>query len=440
MPRLVAYNALRSGSMPLLQVDRLAESRGLESRDRALARRIVGTEIRRRGTLRALVRTFGQGRLSPELVTHLHVAFVQLFFLDRIPTHAVRSMMFDSVRRTLGGSKIKVARATLDAARHASKEGRSGDPTRDLVGRDVTFNRSVFRDPAEHPFLWVEDALSLPAPLAKRWTQRFGRERTEALARWALDEPRLSVRVVHASVEDVVSELESLELTPTRGAHERILLLPSSAAEAVAKSDAMREGRLTIQGETALRAAEAVEARPGERVLDLCAAPGGKTAVLAEAGASVVAADSSPLRLERVGDTLARLQLRDRARLVASDAGAGIQGEFDAVLVDAPCSNTGVLAQRPEARWRFGPASTRDLGALQTRLFDVAAARVRPGGRLVWSTCALEPAENRGAVAAFLERTPGWSLEHESESLPDTEGGPGPIDGGYVARLRRADG
>jgi len=113
-----------------------------------------------------------------------------------------------------------------------------------------------------------------------------------------------------------------------------------------------------------------------------------------------------------------------------------------AVLVDAPCTNTGVLAGRPEARWRFGPAQKRELVELQARLLGEGAALVRPGGRLVWSTCSLDPDENRRQVDAFLAQHAGWSLEADAESLPDLvttqEQGAGPVDGGYWARLRRA--
>jgi 16S rRNA (cytosine967-C5)-methyltransferase len=115
------------------------------------------------------------------------------------------------------------------------------------------------------------------------------------------------------------------------------------------------------------------------------------------------------------------------------------------VLVDAPCSNTGVLAKRPSARWRFGPATRASLHELQQRLLREAAARVRPGGRLVWSTCSLEPEENSQLVRAFTEAHAGWEIEVEHEALPaapapaDARGGTpaGPLDGGYRARLRR---
>ena len=111
------------------------------------------------------------------------------------------------------------------------------------------------------------------------------------------------------------------------------------------------------------------------------------------------------------------------------------------MLVDAPCSNTGVLAARPEARWRFGPKTKRELGLLQARLLHQGAEHVAPEGRLVWSTCALDADENRRAVEAFLAEHAGFELDSDLETLPDTAtdqtSGAGPVDGGYFARLRR---
>ena len=162
----------------------------------------------------------------------------------------------------------------------------------------------------------------------------------------------------------------------------------------------------------------------------------------------MLALDSNRGRLARLTETVGRLAVSDRVTTIVADGAAGLVSESaDGVLVDAPCSNTAVLAQRPEARWRYGPAARRSLVELQERLLEDGARLVKPGGRLVWSTCALEPEENGQRVAAFLERHADWSLEAEHELLPDplslhtnsAEGGlAGLVDGGYAARLRRS--
>jgi 16S rRNA (cytosine967-C5)-methyltransferase len=441
--RLTAWRILRSGSpTPLRDVDRAAAAGEIDERDRGLLRRIVGTEIRRRATLRAIVRHVVPRSVDADMAAHLHVALAQVFFLDKVPEHAVRSELSDAVRRTLGAPKVRHARESLRRAYEQLQQGHTGDPRRDLELRNAHLRDPIFPDPREHPLLWGEQALSMPAALLKRWGARHGEERAFALARRALEEPPLSIRAVRGERAELARELEAAGARVREGVHERILLAPAADAEIVASHAAFLEGRVTIQGETALRAAEALEPRPGEELLDLCSAPGGKTAVLAAAGARVVACDLRPERLERVGATLDRLRSREMVELVRADAGEALgERAFDGVLVDAPCTNTGVLAQRPEARWRFGPRSRAELGELQARLFAAGADRVRPGGRLVWSTCSLEPEENRRAVEAFLALRPQWTLEAEAEALPDVattqERGGGPIDGGYHARLRR---
>jgi len=152
----------------------------------------------------------------------------------------------------------------------------------------------------------------------------------------------------------------------------------------------------------------------------------------------VVLGDKRAARLALARETLARLAPHARALFVASDGGSAfVPGGFDGAIVDAPCSNTGVLGARPEARWRFGPSSRAKLGALQERLLAEGAALVRPGGRMVWSTCSLEPEENGQRVRAFLAANVEWRLEAEESMLPGPRGSAGPIDGGYAARLRR---
>lgn len=441
MPRRLAYDLLRSGSpTPLRDLDRLAELEGLDARDRGLARRIVATCLRRRGTLLALQRTFVRGKPKPELATLLQIGMAQLLFLDRVPDHAAVSTTVDAANDTLGLSKGRVVNGTLRSLIRARGEGHRDDPHRDLVGTGWSFDVDVFRRRDEHPLLWFEDALSMPASIAKGWVQRFGEETAIELALQALDEPPLSVQVLAADADTATADLEALlhehELAPL-ARDGRALLLPTEATEHVVGCEAFARGDLTVQGATAARAAALVGAREGERVLDLCAAPGGKTGAIARAGAHVTAVDVDPLRLERVRDTARRLGVEDRVHAVVSDGTEQLEpGRFDAVLVDAPCSNTGVLAARPEARWRFGPANLASLGDVQARLVREGADRVAPGGRLVWSTCSVEPRENTALVKALLaERDGDFELVEEHLSLPRLGGLP--ADGGYAAVLAR---
>jgi 16S rRNA (cytosine967-C5)-methyltransferase len=204
-----------------------------------------------------------------------------------------------------------------------------------------------------------------------------------------------------------------------------------------------------VQDESAMRVAQALAPAPGSSVLDLCAAPGGKTTHLAELmgnAGRVVACDVDPDRLRTVADLAGRLGLsivetqvlgvpcprRPVPGRTSSEGPRGHGTQFDAVLVDVPCSNTGVLGRRPEARWRLGPDDFRHLVPLQTRLLLQGYERLRPGGALVYSTCSIEPEEDGGVVRAVLAGVRDLGLEAEAEQVPGR-----PSDGGYWARLRR---
>ncbi len=436
-PRHAAWRILRSGSAtPLREVDRVAAARELDDRDRGLLRRLVGTEVRRRATLRAIVQHFAKGKPSADIAAHLRLGILQLCFLDRIPPHAAVSETVRACSDTVSLARGRYVNGVLRSVTRALRPGLSGDPRRDLVGVERHFTEPIFRDPAEHPLLWMEDAYSLPSALAKRWCKRLGEEHTRDLALLALSEPPLSIVAVRGERDALIAEFE-FEARP--GRHPRVLLTPADSARALFTSPAFTEGRIAVQGETALRGAELVGVADGERVLELCAAPGGKTAVLASGGASVFALDRNPTRLGPLNANLERLGVADKAHRVASDGtGALAPGAtFDAALVDAPCSNTGVLAARPGARWRFGPNSIKELSALQARLLGEAAEHVREGGRLVYSVCSIEPEEGPRRIQAFLDERDGWSLDQQLEALPVPALEGGPVDGGYAARVVR---
>lgn len=451
--RLFAWQCLRHPSeRPLREVDHVAAT--LPPRDRALVRAIVAAEIRRRGTLRAVVRRLARGAPEPDVEAFLHIGLVQLYFLDQIPDHAAVGETVEAAVQRLGKKRAGYVNAVLRRAATLRQVGHSGNPMRDIPERELSFAEPMFPNPVRDLALFAADAFNVPAFAMARWIARHGRDRAFELARSALQEADLSVRITargmraaneaatqasesSAPREHHARALREAGCQPRRGAHPAVLVLPSSDSEAVLASDAFRAGHLTVQGESALRAAELVGARAGERVLDLCAAPGGKTAVLAEAGADVVATDKNELRLARARETATRLGVAERVHIASLDAVAQDTTLFDAVLIDVPCSNSGVLAQRPEARWRLTHESLASLALAQAELLAVAAQRVRPGGRLVYSTCSLEAEENGERVLAFLASHSGFTLDAEIEALPNAAGTDGPVDGGYAARLVR---
>ena len=196
------------------------------------------------------------------------------------------------------------------------------------------------------------------------------------------------------------------------------------------------EGHFTVQDSSAAAAAVLLAPAPGQRVLDLCAAPGTKSTQLAELmenQGQVLAADSHPDRLELIAPAAARLGLSIVEPVLVAESGEDLPtGPFDAVLVDVPCSNTGVLGKRPEARWRLKPDESARLAELQLKLLGQAAGRLAPGGRLVYSTCSIEPIENELVVSRFLDLRPEFEQARRQEHVPGR-----PADGGFQSLLVR---
>ncbi len=284
-------------------------------------------------------------------------------------------------------------------------------------------------DRATHKRLALQH--SYPDALVGTWVEAFGEERAAAICAAGNQPPPLFVRPRIAG-EELVARLaeEGIEARVREGAVQ--LLRGRGGFRACAS---FKEGLFSVQDLTSQRAAPLVGPAPGERVLDLCAAPGGKALHLAELGARVTACDIHPRRLGKVVENATRLGLTlDTARLDARrpDALAAL-GPFPAVLLDAPCSNTGVLRRRPEARWRYSTRAQKRHVRDQGALLDAAWTAVAPGGRLVYVVCALVPEEGDAQVRDFLARRPDARLAAQHWSFPEEDGG----DGGYRARIER---
>jgi 16S rRNA (cytosine967-C5)-methyltransferase len=195
-----------------------------------------------------------------------------------------------------------------------------------------------------------------------------------------------------------------------------------------------RDGWFYLQDPSTLLAPTLLDARPGETILDLCAAPGGKTTFIAQHmknEGKIVACDLDQTRLKLVKDNCTRLGVTN-VQLAFSSATNLPAAGFDRILIDAPCSNTGVMRRRVDLRWRIQPAEIERLRLTQLELLKQATHYLKPGGVIVYSTCSLEPEENHEVVAAFLAAHPGFKLETERQLLPFAD----EVDGAYVARLK----
>jgi 16S rRNA (cytosine967-C5)-methyltransferase len=238
-----------------------------------------------------------------------------------------------------------------------------------------------------------------PGWLAARWRKNYGQETAHAIAAAHREEPRLDLSVK----------------SDPQGWAERLggMVLPTGSVrlrshEPIAELPGYGEGEWWVQDAAAALPVRLLAPRAGERVLDLCAAPGGKTAQIAAAGAVVTALDKSAERLRRLTENLERLGLR--ADVNVADAMSYSGGPFDAILLDAPCTSTGTIRRHPDVAWTKRPGDVESLVALQTRMLDRAAGLLAPGGRLVYCTCSLEPEEGEAHVPALLRRNPDLRL------------------------------
>ena len=429
-PRAVAFQLLAQVLDRRRTLDQaLAESKGfaaLAARDRALVRRLLATLLRRLGQVDDLIKTCLNRPLKRghgDVRNLLRLGAVQLAFLDT-PAHAAVS-------------------TTLKLATTPRLAGHKG-----LINALL---RRIAREGAE--LIAKQDAARLNTPrwLWRSWGAAHGEAAARAIAEAHLSEPPLDLTLKEPAKEPAGIEAwaERLEATllPTGS-----LRLPPGRGE-IAKLPGFEDGAWWVQDAAATLPVRLLGAVAGRRVVDLCAAPGGKAAALAASGAIVTAVEVSPARVARLEENLARLGLA--AEIVTADATRWRPpAPVDAVLLDAPCSGTGTLRRHPDIARLKGPGDIADLTALQDRLLAAAVEMTAPGGILVYAACSLQPEEGPERIAALLEsgapvaRVPveprevfgraDWlSPEGDLRTLPCHLAELGGMDGFYACRLRR---
>jgi 16S rRNA (cytosine967-C5)-methyltransferase len=396
----------------------------LGERDRALARALVGTVLRRLGTLRHLLALFldrGLPVQAPRVETAMLLGAAQILFLD-VPDHAAVDLA------------VRLVQADRVAERFAG-----------LVNAVL---RRLVREGAERLAALDPVSLDTPAWLMARWIKTYGETPARAIAAANSREPALDL-TVKSDPQTWAARLNGRALptgTVRMIAHGAVTALPGFS-----------EGAWWVQDVAAALPARLFGDLKGLRVADLCAAPGGKTAQLAAAGAHVTAVDRSPARLDRVRENLARLSLG--AELVCADVTTWeTEQKFDAVLLDAPCSSTGTIRRHPDVPWLKTAADIAALARLQRHLIERALPLTKSGGTFIYCTCSLEPEENEHLVAELLTREPalrrypigpeqvGGHAEFINKDgdlrtlpcqLPDADSQFAGLDGFYAARLAR---
>lgn len=419
----------------------------LNNPDRRLTTQLVYGVLRRRGSLDALLRavvTRQQQEVEPWLWETLRLGAFQLALLSHIPPHAAIHETVELAaafgRPGAKGFINGVLRSLSQLVTADETSGPAADSLPLESGRYRKLARPVLPDPAAEPVQYAAAGFSLPYWLAERWHVRFGWDELIRLGSWFAGAAPVWLRVNRLRTDRTafLDALREANIAAEPGElHEAVRLVDHVP---IRELPGYAEGWFSVQDGSAMRVAAALAPQPGMRVLDLCAAPGGKTTHLAECmnnQGAIVACDVDEKRLRTVAELAKRLGITIiEPRCLASGGreapGDPPPGPFDAVLVDVPCSNTGVLGKRPEVRWRLKPTDFAHLVPLQTKLLIQAGERVRPGGAIVYSTCSIEPEENRQVVDSVLRALPDLALEADEEQVPGRR-----ADGGYWARLRR---
>ncbi|MCA8989347.1 MAG: methyltransferase domain-containing protein [Planctomycetaceae bacterium] len=301
-------------------------------------------------------------------------------------------------------------------------------------GRYRKINQDLFPDPTRHLQSYLTVAFSLPDAAIREWSKRYAPDVLWQLCWASLQGTPLHVRInrLATTVEEWLEKCAAAQLDVTRIDNSTSVRVNQKIR--ISELPGYESGEFVVQDLTATAAAAMLNPYPGSRVLDLCAGPGTKTTQLAELmldRGNLIACEVSESRLNQISENCERLGLTCISPLLIDRQEPQIEGEpFDAILVDAPCSNTGVLGKRPEARWRYSIKELHELNEIQMRLLDTAARLLAPEGQLVYSTCSIEPKENEQLIERWLEQHPDFQVVDSKAMLPD-----GCQDGGYCVRL-----
>jgi len=409
----------------------------LSDLDKGLLTELAHGVLRWQNKLDWVLNGFSHGNFQKSEVNiknTLRIALYQILFLDRIPHAAAVNEAVELIKRIRGEKIGGLVNAVL---------------------RNIIRNLEGIRYPDrnEDPVQYLSVMFSHPHWMVKRWMKRFGLDDTQKLLAANNERPSLSLRINKLKTQpgEFLTMLDQQHIQYT-GATYVDFFVKAKSLTRIGQMELFRKGFFTIQDESAMLPCLLLAPQPGERVIDLCAAPGGKTTAMAEMmknEGEINAIDKYDVKLSSIKSACDRLGLHN-VKLLAVDASTLENEQADKVLLDAPCSGLGVLAKKPDIKWKRDITDIIKLAKMQSGLLDNAARLVKPGGVLVYSTCTIEPEENQENVSRFLSGHPDFSIEDARqyvshalvnpdgivETFPHKHG----MDGSFAVRLVKKSG
>jgi len=410
---------------------------------------VFGT-IRNRAAIDMLIARLGDcpvERIPTKLLNIIRIGAYELIYSPTTPDYSIVNEAVESAGTIAGKKQTGFVNALLrQISRHIENRQISlsdSDVCKTLPQTPLTsckFDSDILPDPKVAPADYLSAAFSLPKWLVNDWLAEFGTEKTGQICFASNRRPGIYVRPnkLKTTTEQIAERFRRANIDFEIPADESMVRI--KGARAVPELPGFSEGLFNIQDITASQAVRILKPQPGWTILDLCAAPGTKTTQLAELtgdSAMIIATDIDDERLEMVKDNITRLGINsvtvvayENLENIASES-----GPFDAVLLDVPCSNTGVLARRIEARHRIKPKTITELAKTQKELLEAAASMIKPKGKICYSTCSIQKAENSQLVSRFLQNH-DFKLESEVLILPSARQRRD-HDGGYAAIISR---